>query len=129
MILHTDFDKNELKKIARATGVPQTVADVNYAAYLHYHSPDKIYCEWVSGAFILGARNKGFFRIIGMATAKEKQRLGLASILLHRAICFSKVEGYHSIKTLTKSGLEFYLRKGFDIVGYKGDEFYLELKI
>lgn len=73
--------------------------------------------------------NKSYFRIIGMATAKTSQRQGLARRLLDRAIEFCKSRGCNRLTTLTYAGIEFYLRRGFDIYDYKGQELYLELKL
>lgn len=128
-VVYRVFDKEPLLEIARATGVRQTVADVNYASFLNYHAPRKVYVEYVNGAFILASKNKKDFRIIGMATAKEYQGQGKASFLLKRAVDYAKRKGYSRITTLTYSGIEFYLHKGFDVYDYKGNELYLELKL
>lgn len=127
--VYRTFDQDYLREIAKGTGVRQTIADVNYASFLHYHNPQKVYCEYLDGAFILGAKNKSDFRIIGMATSREHQGQGKASLLLKRAVEYAKKKGYSRITTLTYSGIEFYLRRGFDIYGYKGNELYLELKL
>lgn len=128
--LRQDWDVAELRKIAKASGVRQTVADVNYAAFLRYHAPEKIVVYWFyCGAFILLVRNKKSLRIIGIACVKEWQRKGVGSYFLRLAIQLAKREGYSTIETRSKSGADFYCKKGFDVTGMKGGDYLLKLDL
>ena len=128
--MRADWNEDCLKAIARATGVKQTLLDVSYGRFIHYNSPSKLFCRWfVGGAFLIASKNKCALRIIGIACAKSWQRKGVGSYLLALAIEEAKKCGYNKIETRSKSGAEFYCRKGFDVVGMKGSDYLLELKI
>lgn len=44
--MREDWNEKELKRIAKGSGVKQTVADVSYAQFLRYHEPTKIIVRW-----------------------------------------------------------------------------------
>lgn len=85
--MREDWNEKELKRIAKGSGVKQTVSDVSYAGFLRYHNPDKVVIRWFAGgAFLLCSRNKDSLRIIGIACVKEWQHKGVGSYLLNEAI-------------------------------------------
>ena len=128
--MREDWNEKELKRIAKGSGVKQTVADVSYMRFLQHHSPAKAIVRWfVGGAFLLCSRNKSSLHIIGIACVKEWQHKGVGSYLLSEAIKIARKEGYPLITTRSKAGADFYVRKGFDVTGMKGGDFLLELKL
>ena len=85
--MREDWNEKELKRIAKGSGVKQTVADVSYMRFLQHHSPAKAIVRWfVGGAFLLCSRNKSSLHIIGIACVKEWQHKGVGSYLLSEAI-------------------------------------------
>mgnify|MGYP003418820391 CR=1 FL=1 len=130
MKFYRSFDYNRLKAIASKAGNQQIKRDVEYAKMSHYHNPEKTYCEIIDDkAFIIAQYQKGRMRIVGLCTTVDSRGLGLASILLQRCVAESKKCGYTKITTRSKSGADYYARKGFDVVGIKEGDFLLELNI
>lgn len=123
------YNENELLRIAKAADNKQVLADVRYASFVRYHNPQSIYCERTDNAFILGQFQKGAFRIIGMATTVECRGKGIGTLLLSRAIACARERGLKIIHTHSKSGAEFYVKRGFDIVGKRGEDYLLKKEI
>jgi N-acetylglutamate synthase-like GNAT family acetyltransferase len=130
MKFYRGFDYNRLKAIASKAGNQQIKRDVEYAKMLHYHNPEKTYCEIIDDkAFIIAQYQKGRMRIVGLCTTMECRGQGLASLLLQRCVNESKKQGYTKITTRSYSGADYYARKGFDVVGIKDGDYLLELNI
>lgn len=129
MKLYSYFDKDRLLEIAKAADNKQIVKDVNYASFLQFHGT-KLYCEWIDdGAFIIGQSQKKAFRIIGLCTRMECRGKGLAKFLLKRAENFAAGAGKNLIRTVSKSGADFYVRHGYDIKGETHGDYILEKEI
>lgn len=127
--IYSGFDYDALKDIAKNANNKQIVLDVSYGQMLNFN-PSSMYCERVNDmAFIIGQVQKERFRIIGMGTKEAHKRKGLAGYLLKRCIQFSKERGLKKIATRSKSGADFYCKRGFDVVGMKGGDYLLELSI
>lgn len=129
MTIHTDFNEKECYKVARLSGVKQTEVDVRYARRVNYYTPDKLYCLRSETFFLIGVLSSQSLRIIGIAVAKEHQRKGWGSRLLAKAIQDAKMGGVKIITTRTKSGADFYAKKGFDVVGMVGDDYKMQLEL
>lgn len=128
--IYSGFDYDALKDIAKNANNKQIVRDVSYGQMLNHFNPSSMYCERVNDmAFIIGQVQKERFRIIGMGTKEAHKRKGLAGYLLKRCIQFSKERGLKKIATRSKSGADFYCKRGFDVVGMKGGDYLLELSI
>lgn len=126
MKVSCDWNPEALKEIAKACDNRQLVRDVGYASFCCYHNPASIYVEYTEDAFIIGQFQKSAFRIIGMGTKVSARGRGLASLLLQRAESEAKRRGAAKIKTRTKSGAEFYARRGYDITGERGGDYLME---
>lgn len=128
--LYKGFDYAALKDIAKNANNQQIIRDVEYGKLLNHVSPANMYCERINDmAFIIGQVQKERFRIIGMGTKEAHKRKGLAGYLLNRCIQFSKERGLKKIATRSKSGADFYCKRGFDVVGMRGGDYLLELSI
>jgi hypothetical protein len=130
MKVYHGFDANACLDIAKAADNKQIVKDVNYAKFIHFHNPNSIYCEMLDDkSFIIGQVQKNSFRIIGMGTRCSNKRQGLASILLERLIKYCKQQDMTYIHTRSKSGADFYCKRGFDVFGMKGGDYLLKLEL
>lgn len=130
MLIKRTFDAKECKRIAKASGVKQTVADVSYASRLHIlyvKSNGKegavIRCLRSEHSFALYIPSSVSIRIICIVVDKENQGRGEGKLLLKLVEAEAKSAGISQLTTLTKSGVEFYARNGFDIFAFKGDEY------
>lgn len=129
MKLYSYFDKEKLLKIAKGSGNKQIVKDVNYASFLVYHG-GKLYCEWIDeGAFIIGQHQRSAFRIIGLCTKLECRGKGLAKYLLRRAEDAARENEKKLIKTISLSGVDFYVKQGYDVKGIKHGDYILEKEL
>ncbi len=129
MKVYTNWDEERCKAVARKSGVKQTEKDVSFGRFLYHHNPKKLYILRNDYSFLIANKGKKVLRIVGIAITEEYQRKGIGSILLNKAICDAKEMGMESVTTRSKEGASFYIKAGFDIVGCKGDDYLLELKI
>lgn len=130
MVIYKEFDKESCLAIARAAGNTQIVKDVAYACFLSFHNKESIYCERIDDkAFLVGQTQKKCFRIIGMGTKNEYKRQGLATCLLNRLIHYCRVHNISRIHTRSKSGADYYAKRGFDVVGMRDGDYLLEFII
>lgn len=129
VLIHKGFEQAIYKAIAKKANNKQVVADVGYAAFVFFHNPEKEYAERTENAFIVGCWNKDHLRIIGMATAEADKGKGYATMFVKRAIQAAKKRGLTKIKTRSLSGADFYVKRGFDIIGIKGGDYLLEYTI
>lgn len=129
MKVYKDFDADACMEIAKRSGVKQTEKDVAYTKFLAFHNPKKIYVLRNDYCWLLGVTGGKKFRIIGIAIVLEEQRKGIGSILLNKAIEDARRGGYKKVTTRSKSGAEFYARRGFDIVGIKDGDYLMELNL
>ena len=129
MKLYSKFEKDKLLEIAKASGNKQIVKDVNYASFLAFHGTD-LYCEWIDeGAFLIGQQQKSSFRIIGLCTKLECRGKGFARFLLRRAEEAARSNGKTLIKTISLSGVDFYVKHGYDVKGIKHGDYILEKEL
>lgn len=125
MKVYHDFDEKSLFEVAEATGVKQCVADVSYARR-KFHWKERLYIIRNEYCFLLGEWQREKMRIIGIAVIKEMQGFGIGSKLLAKAIQDARAGGAKVVHTKSLSGVQFYARKGFDIVGMKGGNYLLQ---
>lgn len=129
MKLYSYFDKQKLTEIAKKSGNKQILKDINYVRTLLFNKSE-LYCEWIDeGAFIIGVFNKSAFRIVGLCTKIECRGKGLAKFLLRRAEMAAKEKGRDIIRTITLTGVDFYVKHGFDVKGMKHGDYILEKEI
>jgi len=130
MKLYRDYDYQKLLEIGRTSENKQVVKDVSFTRVVYHHNKKSLYCERIEDfCFIIGQVQKNQFRIIGMYTKKEFQGRGFASFLFNRCVEFCKKKGIKKITTRSLSGAEFYCKKGFDVVGMKGNDYLLTMEI
>lgn len=129
MRLFQGYNESTYKAIARKCDNAQLVKDVGYASFLAYHNGGScaIYAERVDDiAFILCQKQRDALRIIGLGTAIEARGGGLASYLLKRAEAYARREGLAKVHTRSQSGVQFYAKRGYDVIGMKEDDYLLE---
>lgn len=128
MKVYHNFDEKSLLEVAKATGVKQCIADVSYARRKIYLNA-KMYILRNEFCFFLAEWQKEKMRIIGMAVSKEMQGKRIGSVLLDKAIHDARRWGAKAITTRSLSGVQFYAKKGFDIVGMKDGDYLLQLAL
>lgn len=126
MKIYSTFNKERLTEIAKNADNKQIVKDVNYAAFLVFHGAKNLYCEWFDGAFIIGQYQKDCFRVIGLCTRTDMRGKGYAKFLLNRAEIAAKAKGLNLIRTISLSGVDFYVKQGYDVKGIKHGDYILE---
>lgn len=129
MKLFQGFNKSIYKAIAKKCDNAQLLDDVSYAGFLAFHNGGDfaIYAERIDEkAFIVGRKLKDSLRIIGLGTATEARGGGLASFLLSRAEGYARREGLKSIHTRSQSGVQFYAKRGYDVIGMRENDYLLE---
>lgn len=131
MKFYRGFDEAAYEEIARASENKQTIADVKYERFIQVHSPQKIYAERIDNdAFLIGYMKKDSFRIVGMATRKERRGMGYGTLLLFRCIKFCKKRKIARIETRTFSGYSFYREKaGAKVVGVKNGDYLMVIDV
>lgn len=130
MKIYRDFNEKACTRVARLSGVKQCYDDVRYARLMYHYKPSQLYCLRSELFFLLGCLSSRTLRIIGIAVIESEQRKGWGKRLLKQAIQDAKARGgVNLITTLTESGADFYAKQGFDIVGTKGREYIMQLKI
>lgn len=130
MKFYRGFDYNRLKAIASKAGNQQIKRDVEYAKMLHYHNPEKTYCEIIDDkAFIIAQYQKGRMRIVGLCTTVDSR--GLVWLPYFYSVVLLKAKSVVTRRLLpaASQGADYYARKGFDVVGIKKGDFLLELNI
>lgn len=126
MRIHLYWDGKALQQIASDCGNKQLLKDVAFGRFLFYHQKQKLFCEWTDDSFCIGKFNNNHFLIVGLGTRMRARKKGLASMHLKRVINAAIMGGVKTIRTRTYTGTDFYLKKGFQIVGLKGDEYIME---
>ena len=126
MLINRIWNPDALLDIARQCASPQLIRDVGYAKFLHYHSPDSIFSLWTDDGFLIGQYQREAFRIIGLGTRISARGHGLASVLLALTEKEARNRGLRIIRTRSKAGAEFYVKRGYDVVGMKKDDYLLE---
>lgn len=58
-----------------------------------------------------------------------KQRGGYAKMLLRRVEKRCKEEGLTKVQTVSKSGADFYVNQGYDIIGIRHGDYILEKEV
>lgn len=123
------WNEAKLKEIARDCDNKQIVKDVGYFQFLNYHKSKGLFCEYTQDSFCIGKLNKDHFRIIGMGTRTSCRRKGLAIMHLRRVFQTALNYGVDVIKTRTLSGVDFYLKRGFEIYDMKDNDYLMQFKI
>lgn len=126
MRLRLYWDEKALKQIASDCGNKQLLKDVAFGRFLFHHQKQKLFCEWTDDSFCIGSFNNNHFLIVGLGTRMRARKRGLASMHLQRVINAAIRGGVKTIRTRTYTGTDFYLKKGFQIVGLKGDDYIME---
>lgn len=129
MKLRLYWDEDALKEIAKDCDNKQLKKDVAYGRFLFHHQKQKLFCEWTDDSFCIGSLNKNSFLIVGLGTRTKARNKGLASMHLKRVFDAATRGGVKTIKTRTRTGTEFYIKRGFEIVGLKGDDYLMEKRL
>ena len=131
MEFHRGFDEKVYMEIAIASENRQTIADVEYERFIQVHLPRKIYAERIDNdAFLIGYKKKSCFRIVGMATRKEKCGNGYGTLLLFRCIRYCQKSNINRIEIRTSSGRTFYREKaGARVVGVKDGDYLMVIDV
>ena len=118
MKIFRGWNEKTYKAIAKNCGSRQLVRDVSAENRLAFHGSD-VYAERIDEAAIIFGyfRKDGTLRIMGLGTTIEARGKGLAAFLLERAFSEIVKRGGAYAETLSKDGVDYYQRHGWEIVG------------
>lgn len=135
MEIASNFDAKLLTSIARDSASKQAVRDVSFVRRFYFKTrgferrQPTLYVRHTEDSFIIATLTRKHFRIIGIATREKSKGKGLASFLLDGGVKFARECGYSLIYTRSHDGKDFYLHKGFKIIGQQGGDYQMTLKI
>lgn len=122
-----DFNKDKIKKIAKACGSATLKKTFDYIFFLQYHCGNNFYGLTVDEtAFLYGSFEKRHFRLAEIAVEEENQHKGYGSFMM--SILFEECakRGIHEI-TLRTSKSEnahlWYRKLGAEYVGIKDNDY------
>ena len=126
------FDEKKLYSIAKNCGSDSVRKTVNYLR-VPAHNSNGFICEVLDDvAFFGGVMCKKHFRLYEMAVDKEYQGSGYGTAMIMRMKQLCRKAGAEKITLRTskeESAIGFYYRIGGRIVGDKGNDYEVEIKV
>lgn len=127
------YDKEIIKDICKNCGSKNVKSTYSYLDVMNYHSKDKFRCEIIdNSAFFAGLIGKEHFRLIETAVKEDSQRKGYGTAIMIRMKKLCKENNLNKITLRTskeETAVEFFKKNGGVIIGEKGNDFEMEIKV
>lgn len=127
------YDKEIIKDIAKNCGSKNVKSTYSYLDVMNYHSKGKFRCEILdNSAFFAGVIAKEHFRLIETAVKQDCQRKGYGTAIMIRMKKLCKENNLNKITLRTskeETAVEFFKKNGGVIIGEKGNDFEMEIKV
>lgn len=133
MKIEKGFDAEKVKRISRASGAESVKDAANYLRIPFIGGGQGFRCEIIDDvAFFAGNLCKKHFRLYEMAVDKEHQRKGYGTIMLLRMkqLCSrNNIEKITCRTSKNETAIIFYMKHGGRIVGEKGNDYEVEIRV
>lgn len=133
MLYSQQFDEPVMRRIGKASGSKSVNETIAWLRRGHYVNPDKFKCEIFDDvAFWAGSICKSHFRLYEIAVSKEHQRRGIGRMMIDRIKTMCRSHNLDKITLRTaknEPAVEFYKAVGGIVVGDKGNDWEVEIKI
>jgi N-acetylglutamate synthase-like GNAT family acetyltransferase len=127
------YDKELIKEIAKNCGSKNVKSTYSYLDVANFHSKGKFRCEIIDGcAFFAGLLGKKHFRLIETAVKEDSQGKGYGTAIIVRMKKLCKENNLEKITLRTsqeETAVNFFKKNGGIIVGTKGNDYEMEIKI
>lgn len=127
------YDKEIIKDIAKNCGSKNVKSTYSYLDVANYYSKEKFVCEIIDEcAFFAGIICKNHFRLIETAVKESSQSKGYGTAVMLRMKMLCKKNNLSKITLRTskeETALNFFKKQGGVIVGEKGNDYEMEIKI
>lgn len=127
------YDKEIIKDIAKNCGSKNVKSTYSYLDVANYHSKGKFRCEIIDEcAFFAGLIGKQHFRLIETAVKQDCQGKGYGTAIIIRMKKLCKENNLNKITLRTskdETALQFFKKQGGVIIGEKGNDFEMEIKV
>lgn len=127
------YDRDTIKDIVKNCGSKNVKSTYSYLDVVNYHSKDKFKCEILDDcAFFAGTMAKNHFRLIETAVKEDSQRKGYGSAIMIRMKKLCKENNLSKITLRTskkETALAFFKKHGAEIIGEKGEDYEMEIKL
>ena len=127
------YRREVIKDIVKNCGSKNVKSTYSYLDVLNYHSKDKFKCETIDDVgFFAGVVCKNHFRLIEIAVREDTQSKGIGTLLLRRIknICSENNLTKITLRTsINETAVNFFKKKGAVIVGIKGEDYEMEIKL
>lgn len=133
MLYSQKFDEAVMRSIGKASGSKSVNETIAWLRRGYYVNPDKFACEiFADYAFWAGSICKKHFRLYEIAVSKEYQRRGIGKMMIDRIKMLCRSHNLEKITFRTakdEPAIEFYKAIGGVIVGDKGNDWEVEIKV
>lgn len=127
------YEKDIIKDIAKQCGSKNVKSTYSYLDVMNYHSKGKFKCEIIDDcAFFAGSIAKHHFRLIEMAVKEGTQKKGYGTLLIMRMkkLCIKNNLSKITLRTSKEeTAINFFEKQGAKIIGEKGNDYEMEIKI
>lgn len=127
------YEKDIIKEIAKQCGSKNVKNTYSYLDVMNYHSKGKFKCEIIDDcAFFAGSIAKHHFRLIEMAVKEGTQKKGYGTLLIMRMkrLCIKNNLSKITLRTSKEeTAINFFRKQGAKIIGEKGNDYEMEIKI
>jgi len=127
------FDEKVVEDIARKCGSKSVRQSIAWLRRAHYNNPDKFVCEILDGvAFWAADICKTHMRLYEIAVREDIQRGGYGRAMMVRMFKTCKANKLNRITFRTakdETALEFYKKFGAIVVGDKGEDWEVEIRL
>ena len=133
MRVKSGYDANLVEEICKGCASNNVKKSYAFLRVANYHSGDKFICEIIDDCcFFAGIVCKSHFRLIEIAVKEEAQQKGYGTALLLRMkkLCREKDLTKITFRTAKdETAVKFFKKKGGVIVGEKGNDYEMEMKV
>ena len=133
MIFKECTNIKECQEICKRSGSKRVRETAHYLSTAQWQGGEKFTAEIADNVgFYAGTFCKAHFNLVEIAVLEEKHGQGIGSRMLRRLKQRCLEKGIHIIRLRTsmeETAVDFYQKQGGKIVGYKENDFVMEIKI